>query len=189
MPVCLEVNIMAVDLGAGSSSGGSGSGGGVGASGGGLGHLPGRKGSNAEPTPTAGARGQQGLAQLPPKPPAPASARGAATSQRGGILAATSVPASSTTSSSTFPASTKPHPNPTSSQSSNATNEASARLAARQKRYDAVLREVLVKYRNLALLAKVRGIQGVRGTSPWHVVVVQRAAEGLRRCVGGLGDK
>jgi len=191
MPVCLEVNIMAVDLGAGSSSSGSGSGGGVGASGGGAGQMQGRKGSNAEPTPTAAARGQQGPAQLPPKPPAPAPARGSATSQRGGILAATP-----STSSSTFPASTpststfSARTQPTSSTSaSTSTTDTTARLAARQKRYDAVLREVLVKYRHLALLARVRGTQGIRGTTPWHVVVVQRAAEGLRRCVGGLGEK
>ena len=62
-------------------------------------------------------------------------------------------------------------------------NEA-AKQAARQKRYDAALREVLVMYRRLALLAKVRGLQDVRGTTPWHVLVVMRVAEGLRRCAG-----
>lgn len=59
-----------------------------------------------------------------------------------------------------------------------------ARLAARQKRYDAALREVLGMYRRLALLARVRGLQDQKGTVPWHVVVVVRVAEGLRRCAG-----
>ena len=182
MPVCLEVNIMAVDLGAGSS-------GGSGGSGAGQIQMQGAKRSGTDPAPAAASRGHQaqGMAQLPPKPPAPAPARAAGpTSQRGGILAAT--PSSSSASAFT----TKPQGQPASSQNTNTTNttnDTAARLAARQKRYDAVLREVLVKYRNLALLARVRGMQGLRGTSPWHVVVVQRAAEGLRRCVGGLGDK
>jgi len=178
----LEVNIMAVDLGAGSS-------GGSGGSGAGQIQMQGAKRSGTDPAPAAASRGHQaqGMAQLPPKPPAPAPARAAGpTSQRGGILAAT--PSSSSASAFT----TKPQGQPASSQNTNTTNttnDTAARLAARQKRYDAVLREVLVKYRNLALLARVRGMQGLRGTSPWHVVVVQRAAEGLRRCVGGLGDK
>jgi len=68
-------------------------------------------------------------------------------------------------------------------QASAAGNEA-ARLAARQKRYDVALREVLAMYRRLALLAKVRGLQDQKGTAPWHVVVVMRIAEGLRRCAG-----
>jgi len=177
MPVCLEVNIMAVDLGAGSSSSSAG-------------QMQGRKRSGSDPVPAAASRGQQGLAQLPPKPPTPVSARaGGATSQRGGILAATPTPSTATPSTATTSASASARPQPPSSQYANTTNDTAVRLAARQKRYDAVLREVLVKYRNLALLAKVRGIQGVRGTSPWHVVVVQRAAEGLRRCVGGLGEE
>jgi len=74
-------------------------------------------------------------------------------------------------------------PLPVQEQVSAAGNEAT-RLAARQKRYDVALREVLGMYRRLSLLAKVRGLQDQRVTAPWHVVVAMRVAEGLRRCAG-----
>jgi mediator of RNA polymerase II transcription subunit 13 len=100
---------------------------------------------------------------LPSKPPTP--------------LSSTSMFAAPSPAASTFPAA---------SSTSSATPLSDAdKSALRQRRYNAALREVLIMYRNLAVLAKVRGLQGVEGTAPWHVVVAMRAAEGLRLCVGG----
>ncbi|CAO2647620.1 Nn.00g085420.m01.CDS01 [Neocucurbitaria sp. VM-36] len=48
-----------------------------------------------------------------------------------------------------------------------------------------LLREVLVQYRALGLLAKLRGMRGSRhGTVPWHVAAAKRGVGGLERVVG-----
>lgn len=91
-------------------------------------------------------------------------------------------PARSTAQRTTLPHPTQDAPSP-SGATHNAGDEA-AKQAGRQKRYDIALREVLVMYRRLALLAKVRGLQDVNGTTPWHILVVMRVAEGLRKCAG-----
>lgn len=50
---------------------------------------------------------------------------------------------------------------------------------------DGVLREYLGHFRNLALLAKVRGLDdGRAGLVPWHVLVAVRAVEGLDAVYG-----
>jgi mediator of RNA polymerase II transcription subunit 13 len=50
---------------------------------------------------------------------------------------------------------------------------------------DGVLREYLGHFRNLALLAKVRGLDdGRAGLLPWHILVVVRAVEGLDAVYG-----
>ncbi|KAK7569712.1 mediator complex subunit 13 C-terminal-domain-containing protein [Phyllosticta citricarpa] len=48
--------------------------------------------------------------------------------------------------------------------------------------YDTVLREFLIMYRNLGLLAKLRGMKGTRGGAvPWHVAAALRGTEVLER--------
>jgi mediator of RNA polymerase II transcription subunit 13 len=50
---------------------------------------------------------------------------------------------------------------------------------------DTILREYLGLFRNLALLAKVRGMSDwMGGVVPWHVLAAQRAADGLDRVYG-----
>lgn len=55
-----------------------------------------------------------------------------------------------------------------------------------QVRHDAVLREVLGMYRNLATLAVARGVvggSGREGVLPWHVASARRAAMGVGVCL------
>ncbi|KAK8157766.1 mediator complex subunit 13 C-terminal-domain-containing protein [Phyllosticta citrichinensis] len=48
--------------------------------------------------------------------------------------------------------------------------------------YDTVLREFLIMYRNLGLLAKLRGMKGTRGGAvPWHVAAALRGTEVLEK--------
>ncbi|KAK8210629.1 mediator complex subunit 13 C-terminal-domain-containing protein [Phyllosticta capitalensis] len=48
--------------------------------------------------------------------------------------------------------------------------------------YDTVLREFLIMYRNLGLLAKLRGMKGTRGGAvPWHVAAAMRGTEVLEK--------
>ena len=52
---------------------------------------------------------------------------------------------------------------------------------------DSILRDYLQVYRNLGVLARARGLKGTkRGTLPWHVVVAQRAVEGLEASYGTM---
>ena len=49
-----------------------------------------------------------------------------------------------------------------------------------QKDKEGLLREVLGMYRDLALLARVRGlVHGVNGAIPWHIAVARNASEAL----------
>jgi mediator of RNA polymerase II transcription subunit 13 len=48
-----------------------------------------------------------------------------------------------------------------------------------------LLKEVLVQFRALGLLAKLRGMRGTKhGTVPWHVAAAKRGVEGLSRVCG-----
>jgi mediator of RNA polymerase II transcription subunit 13 len=48
---------------------------------------------------------------------------------------------------------------------------------------ESVLKEILVQFRNLGTLARLKGIRGCRmGTVPWHVAVAKRGAEKLAQC-------
>jgi mediator of RNA polymerase II transcription subunit 13 len=48
---------------------------------------------------------------------------------------------------------------------------------------ESVLKEVLVQFRNLGTLARLKGIRGCRmGTVPWHVAVAKRGVERLTKC-------
>jgi mediator of RNA polymerase II transcription subunit 13 len=50
-----------------------------------------------------------------------------------------------------------------------------------------LLKEVLVQFRALGLLAKLKGMRGTRhGSVPWHVVAAQRGVKGLSRVMGGM---
>lgn len=46
-----------------------------------------------------------------------------------------------------------------------------------------ILRELLVAYRGLGLLARLRGIEKVTSCRPWHVAVAERAADALMRAM------
>ncbi|EKG11491.1 Mediator complex subunit Med13 [Macrophomina phaseolina MS6] len=59
-------------------------------------------------------------------------------------------------------------------------------FAANQARttYDTVLKEFLVMYRGLGLLARLKGMRGTRGGAvPWHVAAAMRGVKALERCV------
>lgn len=59
-------------------------------------------------------------------------------------------------------------------------------FAANQARttYDTVLREFLIMYRGLGLLARLKGMRGTRGGAvPWHVAAAMRGVRALERCV------
>jgi len=58
-----------------------------------------------------------------------------------------------------------------------------------QKWYDGVLKEVLIMYRGLGLLARLRGMEGVMSVKPWHIGLVEKGAEALRLCTGPLGGR
>lgn len=56
---------------------------------------------------------------------------------------------------------------------------------------DSILKDYLVLFRNLAELARVRGITGAKGVEregvlPWHCLVALRGVEGLQRTFGNL---
>lgn len=187
----LEVNIMAVDMSASGQDPTSS----AASAGGPQTQQPSRAGAGAARGIGTGTGTSTSISRAPP--------------QRGGLLAAAPPPTStsSLSSSSSSPSTFALHDaNPSSFPSETASTPSRAAMAAasaadretaRQRRYDAVLREVLGMYRRLACLAQARGLdgaglvggglQGAAGglrTAPWHVVVVMRAAEGLRRCVG-----
>ncbi|KAF2139353.1 uncharacterized protein K452DRAFT_360587 [Aplosporella prunicola CBS 121167] len=55
---------------------------------------------------------------------------------------------------------------------------------AARSTYDGVLREFLVTYRGLGLLARLKGMRGTRGGAvPWHVCAAVRGVKGLERCL------
>lgn len=50
-----------------------------------------------------------------------------------------------------------------------------------------LLKEVLVQFRALGLLAKLKGMRGTKhGSVPWHVVAAMRGVKGLSRVTGGI---
>ncbi|TID13244.1 hypothetical protein E6O75_ATG10317 [Venturia nashicola] len=58
---------------------------------------------------------------------------------------------------------------------------------------DSILKDYLVLFRNLAELARVRGVGGGKGIEgegvlPWHCLVALRGVEGLQRTFGNLND-
>ncbi|KAJ4378021.1 mediator of RNA polymerase II transcription subunit 13 [Neocucurbitaria cava] len=89
-------------------------------------------------------------------------------------------------------ASAPPSPSPATTQQDGGVRAASSLIWAPtvQTRSTAenLLREVLVQYRALGLLAKLRGVRGSRhGSVPWHVAAAKRGVGGLERVVGGGG--
>ena len=55
--------------------------------------------------------------------------------------------------------------------------------AIRRRKADGLLREVLVMYRGLGLLARLRGMEAVGSCTPWHVSAVMKAEVALRSCM------
>lgn len=64
--------------------------------------------------------------------------------------------------------------------------ESSRTAAASQEEAVRVLKDVLREFRNLGLLARLRGQEGRESARPWHVAVSLKGSSGLERCMRGV---
>lgn len=55
-----------------------------------------------------------------------------------------------------------------------------------QQTYDGLLKDILIMYRALGLLARLRGAENETSCTPWHIAVVLRAADALRICMSAM---
>ncbi|KAI9666874.1 MAG: mediator of RNA polymerase II transcription subunit 13 [Alyxoria varia] len=46
-----------------------------------------------------------------------------------------------------------------------------------------LLKEILVMYRNLSVLASLKGVKDANSTAPWHIAAVEKGAVGLMKCM------